>query len=148
MTRADSPVWMTLVAVFGATVVQQVLPNCEEVTVGEPTEALRGLSKFGWLKALNISVRNWKRKRSVMLNLLTIDVSKFHSPGPLNEPRETLPKVPASGIRKARGSNHWPGFPRIRGPLKPGFRLGTSEKGTSPVPEAFEPTRGVKGKPL
>ena len=107
-----------------------------------------GEAKSGLLKMLKAYARNCRFTRSVMLNLLTIDVSKFHSPGPVNEPRETLPKVPASGIRKARGSNHWPGFPRIRGPLKPGFRLGTSEKGTSPVPEAFEPTRGVKGKPL
>ena len=77
MTRADSPVWMTLVAVLGETVVQQVLPNCEEVTVGEPTEALRGLSKFGWLKALNISVRNCNLNRSVMSNSFTMPKSTF-----------------------------------------------------------------------
>ena len=75
--RADSPVWMTLVDVLGATVVQHVLPNCEEPRVGEPTEALRGLSKLGWLKALNISVRNWNRTRSVMLNVFTMPRSTF-----------------------------------------------------------------------
>ena len=41
------------------------------------TDAERGLSKLAWLKALNISVRNWKRTRSVMLNVLTMPRSTF-----------------------------------------------------------------------
>src|SRR5207237_4678431 len=81
MMRADSPVWMTFVAVFGATVVQHVLPNCEEVTVGEPTEALRGLSKFGWLKALNISVRNWNLNRFVRLTIVRMPRYTFQRLG-------------------------------------------------------------------
>jgi hypothetical protein len=51
-------------------------------------------------------------------------------------------------MEKALGSNHWSTFPKITGPLKPGFRFGTSGFWVSPVPELLEPTMGLKGKPF
>ena len=84
---------------------------------------------------------------SVMVNFLNSDVSRLTRPGPRNDPRATLPKVPGVGIRKALGSNHWSGLPKITGPLKFGFQLGTSDWLESPVPEGLEPTKGVKGNP-
>jgi len=58
ITRAASPV-CTIVCVEGcATAAQHAEANTLELILGDPVEASRGLSKFAWLKALNISVRN------------------------------------------------------------------------------------------
>ena len=51
----------------GATVAQQVWPKTDERKLGLPTDASRGLSKLGWLKALKNSARNCSLKRSVRL---------------------------------------------------------------------------------
>src|SRR5262249_15141705 len=40
--RADSPVWMMVWVLGGATVAQQAWPKTVEVMAGEPTEALTG----------------------------------------------------------------------------------------------------------
>src|SRR6266446_10425429 len=96
---------------------------------------------------LKASARNCKLYFSLKLNFLNSEVSKLVSPGPTKDPRATFPKVPAFGIRKAPGSNHFSGFPNTTGPLKLGFKIGTSGFCVSPVPELLEPTRGVKGKP-
>src|SRR5438067_4721260 len=106
-----------------------------------------GYEKLAWLKTLNISARNCKFNFSVTVNFLNSDVSNVARPGPRNDPRATLPKVPGAGIRKALGSNHWSGLPKITGPLKFGFQFGTSDWLESPVPDGLEPTSGVKGKP-
>src|SRR5436189_5673221 len=65
MTREDSPVWMIVCVDGGATVAQQVCAKTVERKLGLPTEASRGLSKFGWLKALNSSARSCSRTASV-----------------------------------------------------------------------------------
>src|SRR5712691_7449370 len=96
---------------------------------------------------LKASVRNCKLYFSLKLNFLNSEVSKLVSLGPVNNPRATFPKVPAGGSRKALESNHFSGFRNTTGPLKAGFKLGTSGFRVSPVPELLEPTRGVKGKP-
>src|SRR5712691_7626694 len=83
-----------------------------------------------------------------MLIVLNNDVSTVVRPGPMIDPRATLPKVPLVGNTKALGSNHRSGLPGISGPLKAGFQFGTSGLSVSPVPEVFAPTCGVKGKPL
>src|SRR6266446_4395274 len=97
---------------------------------------------------LKASARNCNLHLSVMLTVLNSDVSKLVRRGPVMDPRATFPKVPLVGIRKAFGSNHLSGRPTITGPLNAGFQLGTSGLSVSPVPEVFEPTCGVKGKPL
>jgi len=58
ITRAASPVEMIVCVVGGATVWQHVCANTVERMLGEPDEASRGLSKFAWFNALNISARN------------------------------------------------------------------------------------------
>src|SRR2546426_4270983 len=75
--------------------------------------------------------------------LLNKDVSRLNRPGLRNVLRPAFPKVPASGTVKARGSNQWSTLPKITGPLKFGFRLGTSTTPPSPVPELLKPVRGV-----
>ena len=45
------------------------------------------------------------------------------------------------------GSKYRSGVPKITGPLKFGFQLGTSELLASPVPVILEPASGVKGNP-
>src|ERR1019366_3899236 len=97
---------------------------------------------------LKTSARNCKFHLSLMLNFLNREVSNSVRPGPVNDPRDTFPKVPGVCSTKAVGLYHWVTFPTITGPLKVGFRLGTSEVLGSPVPEIFEPASGVKGKPL
>src|SRR4030095_11146606 len=97
---------------------------------------------------LKASARNCKLHFSLMLNFLNNEMSTLVRPGPIRELRPAFPKVPASGIENALGSNHCSAFPRITGPLKLGFQLGTSGFWVSPVPELLEPTVGVKGKPL
>src|ERR1035437_129068 len=97
---------------------------------------------------LKTSARNCKLHLSLMLIFLNSEVSNVIRPGPVKDPRDTFPKVPAVGSRNAWGLNHWFGVPRITGPLKAGFRFGTSGLLVSPVPEIFEPTAGVKGKPV
>src|SRR5881227_442158 len=77
MTRADSPVWMMVCVEGGATVAQQVCAKTLERMLGLPTEASRGLSKFGWFRALNISVRNCTLNLSVSENILTKLRSRF-----------------------------------------------------------------------
>ena len=49
---------MIVCVVGGATVWQQVCPNTVDRMLGEPAEESRGLSKFGWFSALNISARS------------------------------------------------------------------------------------------
>src|SRR6266481_3659910 len=97
---------------------------------------------------LKASARNCKLYFSLKLNFLNSEVSKLVSPGPVNDPRATFLKIPAFGVRKARGSHHCSGFPVATGPLKLGFKFGTSGFWVAPVPELSAPTRVVEGKPL
>src|SRR5215468_8520446 len=103
------------------------------------------------LKASALNCRFNLSLRGIRLNN---DMSRFQNPGPVNLPRDTLPKVPVGGNRKALGSKYRPVFlnpttPRIAFPLKSGFQLGLSGvRPVSPLPDRFEPTCGVIGKPL
>src|SRR5262245_37983661 len=97
-----------------------------------------GVSKFTWLKMLKNSARNCKATSSVTATLLNSEVSAFHDLGPRYMPRDTLPKVPVGGSKKALGSKYRPVFlnpsaPRITFPLKSGFRLGKSGMRVSPL---------------
>ena len=83
MTRFGSPTAITVVELATAEDTQQVNPKLMVlVSVGEPTLAFRGFSKFAWLKALNISVRNWSFTRSVTLKFFRMPMSTFQKPGP------------------------------------------------------------------
>ncbi len=77
MTRADSPVWTMVCVEGGATVAQQAEAKTLDRILGEPVDASRGLSKLGWLNALNISVLNCSLTRSVMGNVLIKPKSIF-----------------------------------------------------------------------
>src|SRR5262249_15222247 len=120
------------------------------------TEKTAGLgeAKFVWLVTLKASARNCKVRFSSMVNFLNSDVSRINRPGPVKNPRGELPKVPDRGSTNALGSKYRPVFlkpstPRITGPLKSEFRLGTSGVPfESPVPEILDPAMGVNGKPL
>ena len=58
ITRADSPVAITLAELGVAAAEQQVRPKPVEVMWVEPSEESRGVSKFGWLSALKNSALN------------------------------------------------------------------------------------------
>src|SRR5260370_10216092 len=62
-----------------------------------------GYAKLAWFRMLKSSARNWSVYRSLIWNFLKKEVSTSTKPGPRNDPRETLPKVPATGIRNALG---------------------------------------------
>src|SRR5439155_5735988 len=90
-----------------------------------------GVLKFAWFKMLKNSARNCKLTASFRATRLNNEVSRLYAPGPHSAPRDTLPKVPASGSKKALGSKYLPVFlnpsaPRTTFPLKPGFQLGRS----------------------
>src|SRR5713226_6763289 len=108
---------------------------------------MAGCPKLARLRILKASARNCKFNLSVMRILLNSDVSTSSRFGPRNWLRPAFPNVPATGSKKALGLNHRLGFPVTTGPLKAGFRLGTSGLAVSPDPERFEPTVGVKGNP-
>src|SRR5689334_3477472 len=112
-----------------------------------PKRMVLGYAKLAWFRMLKSSARNWSVYRSVIWNRLKNEVSTSTRPGPRSDPRETLPKVPATGIRNALGLNHRSGLPKTMGPVTFGFQSGTSVILGSPVPEILEPTRGVSGKP-
>src|SRR5262245_39172760 len=112
-----------------------------------------GLLKFAWFRMLKASALNCKFNLSFRGIRLNNDMSRFQNPGPVNLPRDTLPKVPVAGNRKALGSKYRPVFlnpstPRITFPLKAGFTRGTSGIRESPFPDWLTPTTGVMGKPL
>src|SRR2546427_13175040 len=106
-----------------------------------------GCPKLARLRILKASARNCKFHLSLMRIVLNSEVSNSVRFGPRNWLRPAFPNVPATGSRKALGLNHWLRVPRMTGPLKAGFRLGTSGLAVSPDPERFEPTFVVKGKP-
>src|SRR5437667_283383 len=87
----------------GATVAQQVCAKTVERKLGFPTEASRGLSKFGWLKALNISARSCSRTASVTRQSFWMPRSRFEYPGASKMLRPT-PFEPGSGSLKALAS--------------------------------------------
>jgi hypothetical protein len=62
-----------------------------------------GVRRFVWLRMLKNSARNCNPKRSVICEFLVAEKSTSDSPGPFNESRETLPKVPVVGGRNAAG---------------------------------------------
>src|SRR5438270_718551 len=62
-----------------------------------------GLEKFGWLKELKNSVRNWSRKRSVIMNCLKRLRSTIWIPGPWNLFGAQVPKVPGAGTANDAG---------------------------------------------
>src|SRR6266545_3048574 len=99
MTRGASPSCRIepVEGVLAAT--QHVWPNTSDVIVGEPTDALRGFSKFTALNALNISVRNCNRIRSVMTKCLSTPKSKFQYDGLSKMLRPELPFVPGAGMQ-------------------------------------------------
>src|SRR5438876_6248583 len=72
---------MIVCVVGGATVWQHVCANTVERMLGEPDEASRGLSKFAWFSALNISARNCRLNLSVNWKRLPIPRSRFQYPG-------------------------------------------------------------------
>src|SRR5262245_638280 len=99
-----------------------------------------GLLKFAWLRMLKASALNCRFNLSFRGIRLNNDMSTFQNPGPVNLPREILPKVPVSGSEKALGSKYFPVFlklstPKIGFPLKSGFKLGTSGMRVSPFPD-------------
>src|SRR2546428_5665169 len=106
-----------------------------------------GYEKLAWLKALNISARNCAVNFSVTVNFLNSDASNVARPGPRNDPRATLPKVPGVGIRKAFGSNQRSGLPKTTGPWKFGFKFCTSDRLASPVSAGFAPRQRRQGQP-
>src|SRR5690606_15036170 len=55
-----------------------------------------GRPKFGWLKTLNASARNWSRTSLPSVKLRTSDTSTFVYDGPRAMFRPALPNVPAS----------------------------------------------------
>src|SRR5580692_354311 len=64
-------------------------PNCVLVM-----SVLSGALKFGWLKMLNVSARNWNEYRSVIGNDLKSEKSSFLYPGPV-EVSVLPPRAPA-----------------------------------------------------
>src|SRR6266571_206589 len=119
----------------------------EGLTLAPAKTPMAGCPKLARLRILKASARNCKFHLSLMRIFLNSEVSNSVRFGPRNWLRPAFPNVPATGSRKALGSNHRLGAPRITGPLKAGFRLGTSGLAVSPDPERFEPTVGVKGNP-
>src|SRR6266571_4612189 len=120
----------------------------EGLTLAPAKTPMAGCPKLARLRILKASARNCKFHLSLMGIFLNIDMSNSIRLGPRNWLRPAFPNVPAVGSRKALGLNHWLGVPKITGPLKAGFRLGTSGLAISPFPERFEPTVGVKRKPV
>src|SRR5437667_2715675 len=107
--------------------------------VSNTTLPAMGLLKFAWLRMLKASARNCRFNFSFNGIRLNSDMSRFQKPGPVNLPREMLPKVPADGNRNALGSKYLPVFlnpstPRITGPVKLGFMRGTSGMRVSAFP--------------
>src|SRR5207253_10485818 len=119
----------------------------EGLTLAPAKTPMVGCPKLARLRILKASARNCKFHLSLMRTFLNSEVSNSIRFGPKNWLRPAFPNVPAAGSRKALGLNHRLGVPRMTGPLKAGFRLGTSGLAVSPDPERFEPTVGVKGNP-
>src|ERR1051325_1140155 len=71
---------------------------------GLPMAALGG-EKFARLKALNISHRNWMRRRSPSGNSRWMPRSTLKLPGPTRIPRPELPKVNCGAAANAARSN-------------------------------------------
>src|SRR5262245_8150041 len=98
MTRFGSPSAMTVAELGSADVLQQVCPKLSLVSVGEPTVAFLGFSKFTWLKMLKNSARNCVCTRSVILKFFKSAISVFQNPGPRKALRP-VPYWPGSGIQ-------------------------------------------------
>src|SRR5215510_5781924 len=79
---------------------QQAWAKTDERMLGDPEEASRGLSKLAWLNALNISVRNCSRNRSLKLKPLIRLMSTFQKLGAVKTLRGP-PFPPGSGSPKA-----------------------------------------------
>src|SRR5206468_15207 len=88
---------MIVCVVGGATVWQHVCANTVERKLGEPTDAYRGLSKFGWFSGLNISVRNSSLIRSVIGKRFEMPRSTFQY-GAATKMLRPTPSPPGAGI--------------------------------------------------
>src|SRR3989442_91750 len=66
-----------------------------------------GGSKFGWLKMLKNSARNWTRRCSPRLKFFIKDMSKLLKPGPSRKLRAALPNVYRSASAYADALNHF-----------------------------------------
>lgn len=78
---------------------QQADPKPLDVMAGEPVEASRGLSKFGWFSALNISMRNCSFHFSLIGKVLINPKSRFQYDGAVKILRPA-PLVPGGGKQK------------------------------------------------
>src|SRR2546422_9173465 len=99
MTRLGSPIAITVAELGSDAATQQVWPKLLLVRLGEPDVALRGFSKFAWLRMLKNSDRNCRLKRSVSLKFFIRPESRFQKLGPCTKLRP-LPFCPGSGIQK------------------------------------------------
>src|SRR2546430_25963 len=70
-----------------------------------------GFMKFGWLKTLNISARNWTLKRSLTGMFLNTEKSAFTNPGPRRIFLPASPNVKGVGSAKALESMQWTRWP-------------------------------------
>ena len=66
-----------------------------------------GLRNCAWLKALNISTRNWTNWLSAIGNCFWMPNAKLFSPGPLIGARSEFPKNPRSVFWKQLVSRNW-----------------------------------------
>src|SRR5262249_76495 len=98
-TRIGSPRALTFAELAKAALTQQVCPKAVLTMLGEPEVALRGFSKFAWLKTLNASKRSCRLKRSVILMFFDRPASKFQKCGPCARFRP-LPTWPGGGMQK------------------------------------------------
>src|SRR3989442_1169792 len=74
-----------------------------------------GGSKFGWLKMLKNSARNWTRSCSFRVKFFIKDMSKVLNSGPSMELRAALPNVYRSASAYADALNDFFGSRWLRG---------------------------------
>src|SRR5437899_3133708 len=84
MTRLGSPIAITVAELGSDAATQQVWPKLLLVRLGEPDVALRGFSKFAWLRMLKYFIR---------------PESRFQKLGPCTKLRP-LPFCPGGGMQK------------------------------------------------
>ena len=111
-----------------------IAPAVPETPVGVKTIRF-GVLKLARLSRLKNSVRNWNRRRSVMVVSFIIEKSQVPRPGPGIMLRPALPQKPEllGGARKAAGLNHCEALPRTSGPWKLGLRKGRTGLRVSPL---------------
>ena len=101
--------------------VHVIAPAVPDVLVpaAEDVKVIRfGVLKFARLSRLKISARNCSDSLSRKVVVLNVEKSHVAKPGPVNVSRPKSPKKPllAGGAKKAFGSNHCAGFPRMTFP--------------------------------